>query len=217
MPRGDTDVAMDKSIAALPFIDSDNNGNEQYFSDRLSEHLIIALTQFSDLKVISRNSSFQFRDNRPDSASIGRKLGMAYLLQGSVRRAGGQVSINIELIKVSDGDTLWSQRYQRPYLGLFALQDAITTAVATALQAGKAAYQIAQVLAIRGERDQAFLWLDRALGNRDLGISLVLFDPLMAGLRADPRFAQFCTRAGLPVAGAGSLPLPSDTSARATH
>ena len=135
MPRGDADAGMDKSIAVLPFIDSDNDGKEQYFSDGLSENLIIALTQFSGLKVISRNSSFQFRGNRPDSAAIGRKLGVAYLLEGSVRRAGGQVSINIELIKARDGDTLWSQRYQRPYLGLFALQEEITTAVATALQA----------------------------------------------------------------------------------
>lgn len=62
---GMLDAGMDKSIAVLPFIDSDNDGKEQYFSDGLSENLIIALTQFSGLKVISRNSSFQFRGNRP--------------------------------------------------------------------------------------------------------------------------------------------------------
>ena len=125
----------DKSIAVLPLGNASGDQGQQYFSDGLSEDLITALSQFDELKVISRNSSFQFRDSRENARTIGAKLGVANLLEGSVRRVGDTVRITARLVNVADGSTLWSQRYDRPYEHLFALQDEITQAVASALKA----------------------------------------------------------------------------------
>ncbi len=129
-------VAMDgKSIAVLPFADMSEQKNQEYFSDGLSEDLITALSHFQGLKVIGRTSSFSFRDSKDDSRTIGAKLGVAHLLEGSVRRAGNMVRVSAELIDTSDGSTQWSDRYDRPYKDLFGLQDDLTRAVAEALKA----------------------------------------------------------------------------------
>jgi hypothetical protein len=85
--------------------------------------------------VIGRTSAFQFRDSKEDSRSIGAKLGVAHLLEGSVRKSGDTVRVSAELIDTGDGSKQWSQRYDRPYQDLFALQDEITRAVAGALEA----------------------------------------------------------------------------------
>ncbi len=124
---------LDKSIAVLPLVNAGEQ-SQQFFSDGLSESLIIALSQFSELKVIGRNSAFQFRNSKDDSAAIGRKLGVAHLLEGSVQHAGDAVRISLELIDATDGRTLWSQRYDRPYADLFKLQDEITSTVAAVLK-----------------------------------------------------------------------------------
>jgi len=131
----DIDVIPDKSIAVLPLVNEGGDPKNDYFSDGLSEDLIAALSQFNSLKVISRNSSFQFRDSKDESKTIGNKLGTAHLLEGSVRRAGDEVRIIAELINAADGSTLWSQTYSRPYKDLFELQDDVASDVATALEA----------------------------------------------------------------------------------
>lgn len=131
----DASALADHSIAVLPLSNESGNKDEQYFSDGLSEDLITALAQFEGLRVIGRNSSFQFRDSKDDSRMIGAKLGVANLLEGSVRRVGEAVRISAALISVVDGSTVWSERYDRPYRDLFALQDDITAAVAAALKA----------------------------------------------------------------------------------
>jgi TolB-like protein/Tfp pilus assembly protein PilF len=123
------------SIAVLPLANESSEANQQYFSDGISEDLITALSQFPGLKVIGRTSAFQFRDSKEDSRSIGAKLGVAHLLEGSVRRSGEMVRVNAELIDTADGSTQWSERYDRPYQDLFALQDEITRAVVVALRA----------------------------------------------------------------------------------
>jgi TolB-like protein/Tfp pilus assembly protein PilF len=123
------------SIAVLPLANESGEASQRYFSDGISEDLITALSQFSGLKVIGRSSAFQFRDSREDSRSIGAKLGVAHLLEGSVRRSGDMVRVSAELIDTADGSTQWSERYDRPYKDLFALQDEITRAVAGALKA----------------------------------------------------------------------------------
>ena len=122
------------SIAVLPLANESGEASQQYFSDGISEDLITALSQFPGLKVIGRTSAFQFRDSKEDSRSIGAKLGVAHLLEGSVRRAGEMVRVSAELIDTADGSTQWSERYDRPYKDLFALQDEITHAVAGALR-----------------------------------------------------------------------------------
>ena len=124
-----------ESIAVLPFSNASGDKAEQYFSDGLSDDLISALSQFSGLRVVSRNSSFQFRDSSEDSRNIAEKLGVKHLLDGTVRRAGTEVRITAELINSADGSTLWSQSYVRPYIDLFDLQASITKAVADQLKA----------------------------------------------------------------------------------
>jgi TolB-like protein/Tfp pilus assembly protein PilF len=133
--KGSGVAIAEKSVAVLPLVNESGDPNAQYFSDGLSEDLITALSQFAGLKVISRNSAFKFRNSILPSAVIGEKLGVAHLLEGSVRRAGEMVRVNAELIDAKDGSTLWSQYYDRPYKDLFRLQDDITNAVAAALKA----------------------------------------------------------------------------------
>jgi TolB-like protein/Tfp pilus assembly protein PilF len=122
------------SIAVLPLANESGEAGQQYFSDGISEDLITALSQLPGLKVIGRTSAFQFRDSKEDSRSIGAKLGVTHLLEGSVRRAGEMVRVSAELIDTTDGSAQWSERYDRPYKDLFALQDDITRAVAGALK-----------------------------------------------------------------------------------
>jgi serine/threonine-protein kinase len=122
------------SIAVLPLANESGEPNQQYFSDGISEDLITALGQFPGLKVIGRSSAFQFRDSKEDSRSIGEKLGVAHLLEGSVRKSGDMIRVTAELIDTADGSMQWSKRYDRPYKDLFALQDEITRAVTAALK-----------------------------------------------------------------------------------
>jgi TolB-like protein/Tfp pilus assembly protein PilF len=118
----------------LPLVNASNDPDQQFFSDGLSENLIDSLSRFDGLKVIGRISAFQFRNSKDDSATIGRKLGVAYLLNGSVQRAVGVVRIRVSLTRAADGSTLWAEHYDRPYKDLFALQDEIALAVAGALR-----------------------------------------------------------------------------------
>ncbi len=130
-----TAAVNEKSVAVLPLANASGDKDQQYFSDGLSEGLIIALSRLDGLKVIGRNSSFQFRDSKEDSQAIAAKLGVATLLEGSVQRAGDVVRISASLIRAADRSTLWVEQYDRPYKDLFALQDEITKAVAGALRA----------------------------------------------------------------------------------
>ena len=133
-PSASGPIIVEKSIAVLPLVNESGDSNALYFSDGLSEDFINALSQFSGLRVIARSSSFQFRDSKDSPTTIGTKLGVAHLLEGSVQRAGDTVRIVAELINARDGTTLWSQRYDRPYKDLFQVQDDITNAVAAALK-----------------------------------------------------------------------------------
>ena len=123
------------SIAVLPLANESGEPSQQYFSDGISEDLITELSQFQELKVIGRTSAFQFRGSKEDSRSIGAKLGVAHLLEGSVRKAGDVIRVTAELIDTADGSTQWSGRYDRSYKDLFALQDEITREVVVALRA----------------------------------------------------------------------------------
>lgn len=134
-PGGGTAAISEQSIAVLPLVSEGASPRQAYFSDGLSESLITALSQFAGLKVIGRTSSFQFRNTKDSSKVIGQKLGVAHLLEGSVQYADRKVRINANLIDTDDGSIIWSQHYERPDTDLFALQDAITSAVADALKA----------------------------------------------------------------------------------
>jgi len=128
-------AASDRSIAVLPFVDMSEKKDQEFFSDGLSEELIALLAHTPGLKVIARTSSFQFKGRNEDVRTIGQDLGVANLLEGSVRTSGKTFRVTAQLIKVSDGSHLWSQTYDRDMRDIFEVQDAIATAVVTALQA----------------------------------------------------------------------------------
>jgi TolB-like protein/Flp pilus assembly protein TadD len=125
----------EKSVAVLPFVDMSEKKNQEYFSDGLSEELIDKLAHSPDLKVIARTSSFQFKGKNEDMRTIGQKLGVANLLEGSVRTSGKTLRVTAQLIKVSDGSHVWSESYDRGMGDIFQVQDEIATAVVAALQA----------------------------------------------------------------------------------
>ncbi len=126
---------LDKSIAVLPLLNESGDPKQDYFSDGLSEELIAALAQLHELKVIGRNSSFQFRGSQQDdTAGIGAKLGVTTLLEGTVRKQGNQIRIVASLIKASDGSQVWSQTYDRELKDVFAVQSDVATSVANALK-----------------------------------------------------------------------------------
>lgn len=122
------------SVAVIPLVDESGDPASEYFSDGLSEELISALGRIPGLKVIGRNSSFQFKNRHADSKSIGHKLGVATLLEGTVRKQGDRVRIVAELISVADNRQLWTQTYDRQLKDLFAIQSDIAQAVAGALK-----------------------------------------------------------------------------------
>lgn len=120
------------SIAVLPFDNLSGRLEETYFSDGITEDIVTGLAHFRSLFVIARNSSFVFRGKSIDLDEIGRRLGVAYLLEGSVRRAGARVRITAQLIEAATGAHLWAERYDRSLDDIFAAQDEVAqTIVAT--------------------------------------------------------------------------------------
>jgi TolB-like protein len=122
------------SIAVLPFADLSASQDQQYFIYGLTEQLINDLARVPDLKVVGRSSSFQFKDKNEDLRAVGRTLGVASVLEGSVSRQGDRVRIRAELVKTEDGFQLWSETYDRKVDDIFTVQDEIARAATVALQ-----------------------------------------------------------------------------------
>ncbi len=130
-----TDPAVpEKSIAVLPLVNSTGDLANEYFSDGMSEEFISSLSRLSELKVIGRTSSFQFKDTKDSSKTIGEKLGVRYLLEGSVRKSAERVRIAVALINSNDGANVWSETYDREMKDIFAVQSEIAGAVAKQLK-----------------------------------------------------------------------------------
>ena len=123
-----------KSIAVLPLVNTSGDPGNDYFSDGLSEELIAVLAKIPGLKIIGRSSSFLFKGKSEDSRTIGEKLGVANLLEGSVRKQGERVRIVAELINAADGRELWSDTYDRELKDVFAVQSEIAVAVTDQLK-----------------------------------------------------------------------------------
>jgi TolB-like protein len=123
-----------KSIAVLPLLNESGDPKDEYFSDGLSEELISALAQIKDLTVVGRSSSFRFKDRKEEPKTIGEKLGVTTLLEGTVRRQGERVRIVAELINAADGIELWTRTFDRELKDIFAVQEEIAAAVASSLK-----------------------------------------------------------------------------------
>jgi adenylate cyclase len=122
------------SIAVLPFDNLSDDPEQEYFSDGLAEEIITALSKVPKIFVIARNSSFTFKGKAVKVQTIGRELGVKYVLEGSVRKAGDRVRITAQLIDAINGHHLWAKRYDREFNDIFALQDEITDKILTSLQ-----------------------------------------------------------------------------------
>jgi adenylate cyclase len=123
-----------KSIAVLPFVNMSNDAGQEYFCDGISEEIINALAQLNNLRVIARTSAFTFKNKNIDVREIGKLLDVQTLLEGSVRKSNNRLRIVTQLVRVSDGAHLWSNRYDRELGDIFTIQEDIAENVATALQ-----------------------------------------------------------------------------------
>src|ERR1700741_1393258 len=122
------------SIAVLPFENISGDPEQEYFADGMVEEIITALSRFKSLFVIARNSSFTFKGRAVDIKEVGRRLGVRYVLEGSVRKAAGKVRITGQLIDAVTGTHIWADRFERDLTDIFALQDEVTVSVVSAIQ-----------------------------------------------------------------------------------
>jgi TolB-like protein len=133
-PPSPTAVATDRSIAVLPFVNMSADREQDYFADGISEELLNLLAQVPELRVIARTSSFSFKGKVVDITEIARKLNVAHVLEGSVRKSGDTLRITAQLVRASDSSRLWSQTYDRQMADVFKVQDEIAAAVVTQLR-----------------------------------------------------------------------------------
>lgn len=124
----------DKSIAVLPFVNMSEDASNEYFSDGISEELLNLLTRIPELRVIARTSSFSYKGKDTPIADIAAELNVDHVLEGSVRKAGDQVRITVQLIRANDSSHLWSESYDRTLNDIFAIQDEIAAMVVTQLK-----------------------------------------------------------------------------------
>jgi len=127
-------VTNQASLAVLPFLNLSSDKENEYFSDGITEHVSTALSQVKGLRVTARTSAFAFKGKNQDIRTIGRQLGVATVLEGSVQKAGNQLRISAQLINVADGYHLWATNYDRDFTNIFAIQSDVAQEVTTALK-----------------------------------------------------------------------------------
>ncbi len=132
-PAGTTAVAAKPSIAVLPLANISGDPEQEFFTDGLTEDIITELSRYRDLFVIARNSTFVYKGKAANVQEIARELGASYIVEGSVRKAGSQVRVNVQLIDADSGRHLWAERYDRQLEDIFAIQDELTAAIVAVL------------------------------------------------------------------------------------
>jgi len=154
------------SIAVLPFKNTSDDPEEEYFSDGVTDGIINGLTRYRDLFVMGRSSSFSFRDTAIDVAEIGKRLGVQYLVKGTVRKHDQKIRITAELIDTVNGQNLWAEHYDRELKDVFAVEDEVATIIVSTLvsRIEDSAYQRSQRRA--PENLAAYEWVLQ--GNRNL-------------------------------------------------
>jgi adenylate cyclase len=145
------------SVAVLPFDNISGDPEQEYFSDGITEEIITALSKVPKMFVIARNSTFTYKGKPVKVQQVGEDLGVQYVLEGSVRKAGNRVRITAQLVEAVTGYHLWAERYDRDMKDIFALQDEITFKILTALQVKLTEGEQARVWATRTDNLDAFL------------------------------------------------------------
>jgi eukaryotic-like serine/threonine-protein kinase len=187
-----TSLPPEKSIAVLPFLDLSQAKDQEYFCDGMSEEILEALAKVDGLRVVGRTSSFSFKGKNASVNEIGKRLNVANVLEGTLRREGNRVRVTAELINTSNGFHLWSETYERELQGVFALQDEITRSIVKALK-----IKLAVSLPPREQRNtEAYelylqgLFFSNKSGEADLRRALSFFQ---RALEKDPTFSRAWT------------------------
>jgi adenylate cyclase len=188
------------SVAVLPFENMSGDPEQEYFADGMVEEITTALSRFKWLFVIARNSSFTFKGKNVDVKEVGRKLGVRYVLEGSVRKASGKVRITGQLIDASTGAHVWADRFERDLTDVFALQDEVTVAVVSAIEPKLLQTEIAMAVRRRPENLTAYDFYLRAVQQLYLSTRESLTEAIRLAHRAlelDPRFGLVAALAGV--------------------
>ena len=196
-----------KSIAVLPFLDLSPNHDQGYFSDGMSEELLNALAQVKDLKVAGRTSSFHFRDAGSDLSVVGKALGVANVLEGSVRKQDNKVRIAARLVEIADGRELWSHEYDGDLSDVFKLQEDIAQAIAGQLRivlVGEQKSQLVPELTPNPEAHALYLRASDIFVRRDGTHFPEAISDLRQAIALDPKFARAHARLGAMLAVASS-------------
>jgi adenylate cyclase len=177
------------SIVVLPFANLSDDPGQQYFADGITEDLTTDVAGIQGSLVIARNTAFTYKGNN-DVKRIGRELGVRYVLEGSVQRAGNQVRINVQLVDAETGAQLWAERFDRDIVDLFALQNEITARIARALQSQLAIAEASRPI----EHPDALDWilrgraaLTRPISSENYDEAVKLFETALA---LDPKSAD---------------------------
>ncbi len=187
------------SIAVLPFQNMSGDPEQEYFADGMVEEITTALSRFKWLFVIARNSSFTFKGQAVDVKEVGRRLGVRYVLEGSVRKASGRVRITGQLIDAVTGAHIWADRFERELTDIFALQDEVTLAVVSAIQPKLLQTEIEMATRRRSENPTAYDLCLRAMQQVHLTTREGVAEAIRLAHRAlelDPRFGLVAALAG---------------------
>jgi TolB-like protein len=180
----------EKSVAVLPFVDMSEKHDQEYFSDGLSEELIDMLTKVSELRVPARTSSFYFKGKQVRISEIAKELGVAHVLEGSVRKAGNHLRITAQLVRADNGYHLWSETYDRQLDDIFKVQDEISRAVVTALKASLLdGDESSAALTSSREAYELYLQARSLLHSGTSDDALKAYADLQSAVRLDPKFA----------------------------
>jgi TolB-like protein len=201
----------------LPFTDLSPGHDQEYFSDGMSEEILNALAQVQDLKVAGRTSSFHFKGRNDDLRAIGEALGVANILEGSVRKQGDKVRITAQLIQASDGFHLWSESYDGDLRDVFKLQERIARAITDKLQVILLKEQSQQLVSAPTQNVEAYtlyLQATQTFNRRDGARWPEAIAQLEAALRLDPGFARAHSRLATLQAVAGNY-MPGQEAAAA--
>lgn len=204
---------LEKSIAVLPFSNLSPDPDQEYFSDGLTEELLNKLAQVQDLQVAGRTSSFYFKGKNEDLREIGEQLGVNYLMEGSVRKAGDQLRITAQLIRADNGFHLWSDTYDRNMEDIFAIQDEIAIAVTEALSISLGAGEFDLPGMTRNVQAYDALIKAREIVLNDLAREglLLSIEEIKRALELDPEFAFAWLFLGNIYGQASRLLPPSET------
>ncbi len=182
-----------KSIAVLPFVNMSADKDQDYFSDGISEEILNALAQVKDLKVAGRTSSFQYKGKNNDLRAVGQALGVAHILEGSVRKQGDKVRITAQLVQTDDGFHVWSENYDGDLKDVFELQERIARSITDKLQVILKGDQVQRLVEEPTQNTEAYtLYLQATqVFNRRDGVRFpAAIAQLEQAVRLDPKFAR---------------------------